>query len=86
MLNFSTIPKLLHDNAPNHKALVTKVDLRDCGFDELSHMPYLPDLAPCNFHLFPNLKGHLSGKRLKDNNELKTATKGWIQGQEKPLY
>jgi hypothetical protein len=30
------------------------------------HPPYSPDLAPCNFFLFPRLKGTLKGKRFQD--------------------
>ena len=58
--------------------LVAKVALRDCGFKELLHSPYSSDLAPCDFHLFPSLKGHLHGKHLEDGNELKIATEEWL--------
>jgi hypothetical protein len=27
----------------------------------LEHPPYLPDLAPCNFYLFPKIKSVLKG-------------------------
>ena len=53
-----------------YKALVAKAGLRGCEFQQLSHSPYTPDLALCDFHL---LKGHLCGKHLEDDNELKTA-------------
>ena len=46
---------LLHDNAPAHKSRTSRALIRKCGFVELNHPPYSPDLAPSNF-LFRNLK------------------------------
>ena len=50
-------PLILHDNDCLHIAdLVTK-KLRDCGWWEaLPHVPYIPDMSPPDFDLFPNLK------------------------------
>ena len=61
------------------------------GFERLwirliSHAPYSPELAPSDFHLFPNLKGHSRGKHFKDDNGLKTATKEWSHGRDKTRY
>ena len=75
-----------HDKEPAHKALATKTALRDCGFEELSHPPYFPQLAPCDFHLFPKLKGHLLEKHLEDDNKLNTVTVEWLKGQYRALY
>jgi hypothetical protein len=33
---------------------------------KLDHLPYSPDLAPCDFWLFPKLKTALKGHRLSD--------------------
>jgi len=35
------------------------------------HPPYSPDLAPCNFLLFPRMKGQKKGKRFVDVHEVK---------------
>jgi hypothetical protein len=32
----------------------------------MDHPPYSPDLAPCNFWLFPNLKNALKRQRFAD--------------------
>ena len=82
----SITPLLLHDNAPAHTSRVAKAALRDCGFEEMSHPPYSPDLAPCDFHLFPKLKGHLRGTRYDDDDELKSATEEWLNEQDKTFY
>lgn len=30
--------------------------IQDCGFEQLEHPPYSPDLAPSNFHVFDSIK------------------------------
>ena len=40
-----TTPLLLHDNGPDHKALVAMATLTDNRFNELSHPSYSLDLA-----------------------------------------
>jgi len=44
---------LHHDNAPAHKALSVKQFLTKNSMTQLLHPPYSPDLAPCDFFLFP---------------------------------
>ena len=47
----------------------------------------IPQIWPvCDFHLFPNLKGHFNGKHFKDDNELKIVTEEWLQGEDKTIY
>ena len=48
-----------HDNAPVHKSAVAMSAIHHCGFQLMEHPPYSPDLAPSDFHLFPQLKRHL---------------------------
>ena len=52
---------LLHDNAPVHKAKKVQTAIAECGFQEMYHPPYSPDLAPCDYFLFRHLKKHLAG-------------------------
>ena len=52
---------LLHDdNAPSHRALVTREFLAHNSIISLPHPPYSPDLTPCDF-LFPKMKLQLWG-------------------------
>jgi hypothetical protein len=54
---------LLHDdNAPSHRALVTHEFLAHNSIIALPHLPRSPDLAPCDFFLFPNMKLQLKGR------------------------
>ena len=39
-----------------------------------AHPPYSPDLAPCDFFLFPRMKGQKKGKRFADVREVKKKT------------
>jgi transposase len=61
---------LHHDNAPSHTALV----LRDHFAKNSTHIvpqpPYSPDLAPCDFWLFPKLKRPLRGHRFDSIEEI----------------
>ena len=53
---------ILHqDNAPAHNALSVKEFLANKNITVLEHPPYSPDLAPCNFYLFPKIKSVLKG-------------------------
>jgi len=55
---------LLHDdNAPSHRALATREFLTHNNVTTFSHPPYSPDLAPCDFFLFPKMKLQLRGRR-----------------------
>jgi len=52
-----------HDNAPAHTSALEVVEL---GY-ELPHPPCSPDLAPCDFFLFPNLKKSVAGQKFASN-------------------
>jgi len=52
---------LQHDKAPAHTALSIREFLAKRNIPILPHPPYSPDLAQCNFYLFPKLKGHHFG-------------------------
>jgi len=71
---------LHHDNAPAHKALSVKQFLTKNGMTQLIHPPYSPDLAPCDFFLFPRMKKVLKGKRFADVEEVKTKTTEALKG------
>jgi hypothetical protein len=47
---------LLHDNAPTHTSLKPTEFETNNNVVIIPHPPYSPDLAPCDFALFPKLK------------------------------
>ena len=66
--------RLLHDNAPVHTAWVAQAAIRDCGFEQLDHPPYSPDLAPSDYYyLFSKLKKDCRGKRFTTDEEVQSA-------------
>ena len=50
-------------NAPVHNSILVTDYLTKMGIKTVPHPPYSPDLAPCDFWLFPKLKEKLRGCR-----------------------
>jgi transposase len=50
------VQRVRKDNAPAHTALSIRKFLVKKNISTLPHPPYSPDLAPCDFYLFPKLK------------------------------
>ncbi|KAL4100983.1 hypothetical protein QTP88_021004 [Uroleucon formosanum] len=65
---------LHHDNAPAHSAPSIREFLADKKIPVVPHPLYSPDLAPCDFFLFPRLKSALKGQRFQDVEEIKANT------------
>lgn len=61
---------LHHDNAPCHTSLFTTNFLAKNKMTVVPHPPYSPDLAPCDFALFPKLKIKLKGRRFDTIEEI----------------
>ena len=53
-----------HDNALCHTSLLVRQFLSNKNITVCRHPPYSPDLAPCNFWLFPKVKMTIKGKCL----------------------
>jgi len=77
---------LLHDNARPHVARQTVALLDQFGWDIITHPPYSPDLAPCDYHLFPKLKEHLAGRRFSDDDEVKVAVQRFLNDMAASWY
>ena len=54
-----------HGNAPAHNALSIRQFLAERQITTLEHPPYSPDLAPCDFWLFPKVKSVLKGSHFE---------------------
>ncbi|UYV69131.1 hypothetical protein LAZ67_6002522 [Cordylochernes scorpioides] len=66
---------LHHDNAPAHTSLLVRDFLAKNNKLMMPQPPYSPDLAPCDFFLFPKLKRPMKGQRYATLDEIKTASK-----------
>lgn len=74
------------DNAPSHRSAVAMAKIHELRYEMLPHPAYSPDLAPCDFHLFPDLKKWLGGKRFNDNSEVIDAVNGYFEGLDADYF
>ena len=82
----SSAVNLLHDNASCHKCEVVKSFLASEKVKVLNHLPYSPDLSPCDFCLFPRLKKMLSGNKYTSRSFLGSAIYQCLQQIPKEDY
>jgi histone-lysine N-methyltransferase SETMAR len=62
---------LLHlDNAPAHTSHVVREFLTKNNVTTVTHPAYSPDLAPCDFYVFPKMKLRLKGRRFASIEEV----------------
>ena len=65
---------LHHYNAPSHTAVLTHQFLAKNKIALIPLPPYSPDLAPCDFLLFPKMKLKLKGLRFDTIEEIQAET------------
>jgi hypothetical protein len=75
----------LQDNAAPHKAAIAHQKLADLHFGVLKHPANSPHLAPSDYHLLPNLKKHLKGRKFSSIEEATSAADGWFAAQPKEV-
>ena len=75
--------QLHHDNALDHASHLVQNFFAKLAVTRVTHPPYNPDLAPCNFWLFPKLKSPLKGKRFQNIDEIQKIRWGiwWRLGE-----
>jgi transposase len=61
-------------NGPAHTALSVREFLASKKITVLEHPPYLPDLAPTDFFLFPKIKEILKGRHFDDIDDIRSNT------------
>ncbi|PNF39144.1 hypothetical protein B7P43_G01326 [Cryptotermes secundus] len=76
----------LQDNARPHMAKTTMETLQKLKWNLLTHPPYSPDLAPCDFYLFGRIKSDLQGVWFMDNNAIIQTVREWIRLQPQALF
>ena len=74
------LPTMLfhHYNEPSHRASTTQGTINRRSIEVLGHPPYRPDLAPCDFFLFPTLKKILQGQQFDNVADLQRAVQSAI--------
>ena len=61
---------LLHGNARPNTANLIRDKLQRFGWETLQHPPYIPDLSPCDFHIFGDLKKDIRGRLFHSDEEV----------------
>ena len=77
---------LHHDNARPHAALGTCQKIAELGWEILLHPPYSPDLAPSDYHLFLSLQNFLSGKKFKNEEDIKQALVNFFASKDETFF
>lgn len=72
-----------HDNALIYSSAVATVKLVDLLYELVPHLPCFPDLALCDFFLFPNINKWLTGKKFLSNEEVIAETEGYLADLKK---
>ena len=64
----------------------SQATIQQCGFQQLNHPPYSPDLAPSDYFLFRVMKKFLRAKRFSSDEEVKEAVTTWLEEQSKDFF
>ena len=70
--------QLHQDNMPTHASCLVQSFLAKHQITQVIQAPYSPDLVPCDFWLFPQLKSPLQGKRFQTINEIQENMTGQL--------
>ena len=70
--------QLHHNDVPAHVSRLIQSFLGETSNHPDVSAPYSPDLAPCDFWLFPILKSPLKGKRIQTIDEIEENTRGQL--------
>ncbi|KAJ4446274.1 Cytohesin-1 [Periplaneta americana] len=74
---------LLHDNARPHTANSVRNIVQRFGWETLQLSPYSPDLSPCDFHIFVELKKDIHGLHFALDEDVCDWVKNWLDRQPK---
>ncbi len=77
---------LHHDNVSPHTCVITLALLGESGIQMIAHLPYSPDLAPCDFFLFPYMKKKLRGQCFRNLDTLKEAVMNLLKETPKETF
>ncbi|KAJ4443207.1 hypothetical protein ANN_04874 [Periplaneta americana] len=89
-LNQVTCPD--RDSNPGHLGsqadalIVTPQKINTFGWEVLQHLPYSPDLASSDFHLFGPMKKFLVGHRFATDAEVQSIVRRWLYSNRTDFY
>jgi histone-lysine N-methyltransferase SETMAR len=77
---------LFHDNPYPHRAARIQALLEHFNWELFDHLPYSPDLALSECHLFTYLKNWLRSQHFNNNEELMKDVKKWLSSQAADFF
>ena len=67
-------------------SVIAMAAIDDCGFEFIQHPPFLPDLAPSDFHLLVKLEKAISGTHFQSDDDVIHAVEDSLDSQEKDFF
>ena len=77
---------LQHDNARPHVARTVKTCMETLKWEVLPHMPYCPDVAPSDYHLFRSMAHDLVHQHFRSNEKIKKWNDSWITSKDASFF
>ena len=77
---------LQQDNARVPTCKVAMDAVQRNGYELIPHPAYLPDLAPSDFFLFPNLKKDIRRLYFQSDEEVVRAVEEWVNGKDPDFF
>ncbi len=77
---------LHQDNATPHTTMPTLAFFGESGINLVPHPPYSPDLAPCDFALFPHLKKQLRATHFANIQEVQDRVRLVLRNTETEVF
>ncbi|GFR90503.1 transposase [Elysia marginata] len=75
-----------NDNARPHTSRKIQDALRQLELTTLPHLAIIPDLAPSDYYLFPQLKKYLKGHCYGNDEEFIAGVRRWCRGQTSEFF
>jgi glutathione S-transferase len=76
----------LQHNASSYTTAIMQRKLADLHSDVPKHPAYSRDLTSSEYHLFPNLKKHMKGKKFSITEDAMSAADDWFAAQPSAFY
>ena len=77
---------LQHDNARPQSSLKTREAIASFGWTTVTHFPYTPDLATCDYYRFGPLKEGVRRQHFTRDEYVKHAVRDWLETQPSEFY
>ena len=78
---------LQHNNAQPHVAKVIKTYLETLNkWEVLPHLPYFPDVAPSDYHLFRSMAHGLADQHFRSYEEVKNWIDSWMASKDDQFF